>query len=55
MKKSSKYLLLLLVLVALGGAGCATTDDSENLSSRPWNSPRGWEYGIPGMSPQYGR
>jgi len=37
---------LLFALVALGVAGCATTD-SENLSERPWNSPKTWETGLP--------
>lgn len=55
MKASLKTYYLLLLLLALTGLGCATTNDSENLSSRPWNSPRGWEYGMPGMMPQYGR
>ncbi len=38
--------LLLIVLGALGIAGCASTD-SENLSERPWNSPKTWESGLP--------
>lgn len=41
-------LLSLLALVALGGTGCATTE-ADNLSARPWNSPRGWETGLPSM------
>jgi hypothetical protein len=27
--------------------GCATTDNDENLSSRPWNTPKSWETGVP--------
>jgi len=38
--------LLLFVLGTLGLAGCATAD-SENLSERPWNSPKTWENGMP--------
>jgi hypothetical protein len=39
--------LLLLVLAAVAlGAGCASTE-SDNLSERPWNSPQGWENGLP--------
>ncbi len=38
---------LTLALVALGLAGCASTDSSENASERPWNSPKGWENGLP--------
>ena len=38
--------LLFLALMALSLAGCASTD-SDTLSSRPWNSPKGWENGLP--------
>ncbi len=39
----------LLALLALSGgvallAGCKSDDD---LSSRPWNTPKGWENGLP--------
>jgi hypothetical protein len=40
--------LLMLVLAALGLSGCASAE-SENLSERPWNSPRPGDYGVPGM------
>lgn len=36
--------LLLLAFLALLAAGCATTE-SPNVSSRPWDAPRGWETG----------
>ena len=38
--------LLLLAAAALGLAGCATTE-SDNLSERPWNTPKTWENGLP--------
>lgn len=42
-----RWFFLLLVLVAVVGAsGCASTDD-EDISARPWNSPRNWESGMP--------
>jgi hypothetical protein len=45
--------LLLLALTAMVAAGCATTE-SENVSERPWNTPQGWETGLPsGMYNQY--
>jgi hypothetical protein len=44
---SRLVLLLLLVLAAIGLSACATTDDSENASVRPWNAPKGWENGLP--------
>ncbi len=37
------FLLTVLVLPLL--PGCATNE--ENLSERPWNSPKGWESGLP--------
>lgn len=42
--KAISYLLLLAV--ALGVTGCATADP-DNMSVRPWNSPKGWENGLP--------
>ncbi len=27
--------------------GCSTTTESQNLSSRPWNTPKNWEHGLP--------
>ena len=35
--------------LALGGAflsGCKATEDEE-LSTRPWNTPKSWEHGLP--------
>ncbi|MCP5518796.1 MAG: hypothetical protein H7A45_16250 [Verrucomicrobiales bacterium] len=37
---------LLGVLFVWLGAGCAAPD-AENRSARPWNSPEGWEHGVP--------
>jgi hypothetical protein len=46
------FFLLLVTLAALAAAGCATP--SENVSERPWNTPQGWETGLPsGMYNQY--
>ncbi len=39
-------LLLLLSAMAIGLSGCAT-EDPENASARPWNSPQSWENGMP--------
>lgn len=41
-------LALVLLVLALGSSGCSTTTESENLSSRPWNTPKSWEHGMPG-------
>jgi hypothetical protein len=38
--------LLLLVLGSIALSGCATTE-SENMSERPWNTPKSWENGLP--------
>ncbi|HNQ88553.1 MAG TPA: hypothetical protein PKM73_08065 [Verrucomicrobiota bacterium] len=40
------WVMLALVAAAVL-SGCASTDDSENLSERPWNAPRSWEHGLP--------
>jgi hypothetical protein len=39
--------LLLLFATAALVTGCATTDDAENRSERPWNAPKSWENGLP--------
>jgi len=41
-------ILLAAFLVAIVATlcGCASTE-SENASTRPWNSPKGWETGLP--------
>jgi hypothetical protein len=45
--------LLLLVVGGFALGGCASTE-SDNLSERPWNTPQGWENGMPsGMQNQY--
>ncbi len=49
MKVRLRFLLCLLLLAGAGLAfsGCATTETADNDASRPWNSPRGWETGLP--------
>jgi hypothetical protein len=51
---SSLLLCLLFALMVLGASGCASTDP-ENASVRPWNSPNGYESGIPSGMYQQGR
>jgi hypothetical protein len=46
LRPASLLFLLLLVLAGLGLSGCAT-NDPDNLSQRPWNSPKSWETGLP--------
>ena len=48
MKGRAIHWLLLLVLgaVLFGVSGCAT-DEPENASVRPWNSPEGWDSSLP--------
>lgn len=48
MRKSSRSILMFLLLMAAAGifAGCATTEP-DNMSAIPWNSPKGWESGLP--------
>ena len=39
-------LCLLLASAALALTGCASPE-GENMSERPWNTPQGWENGLP--------
>lgn len=41
-----RWLWLAIALGAMALSGCASTDN-ENLSERPWNSPKTWENGMP--------
>jgi hypothetical protein len=51
-KKRRVCLWLALLAVGLGGFGCAT-DEPDNASSKPWNSPEGYQNGaLPGMMQQ---
>lgn len=47
-------LLLLLATLALAvlATGCAT-DEPDNASVRPWNTPQSWENGLSGMDTQH--
>lgn len=49
MTRSMRRFLPVLFLFAAAWllAGCSTTDDASNRSERPWNSPHGWEHGVP--------
>jgi len=40
------FLLFFVIASLIALAGCASTE-SENASTRPWNSPKGWETGLP--------
>lgn len=43
---SSFLLLIALALLVIGASGCASTEP-DNASVRPWDSPEGWENGVP--------
>jgi hypothetical protein len=45
-------LLFLLGTMLFGASGCAT-NEPENASVRPWNTPQGWEGGMPMMNQQH--
>jgi len=53
MKGGAVNWLWLLALIALlaGVSGCAT-NEADNASVRPWNTPQGWENGMGGMMNQ---
>jgi hypothetical protein len=41
------WLGLVLLTIAVGGSGCGTTaDEPDNASSKPWDSPEGWQNGM---------
>lgn len=44
-----KLFSLLILCAALASlcTGCATTDNPDNMSERPWNAQKGWEHGLP--------
>lgn len=45
-RSNSRWLVLVFgLLLARWVTGCATND--ENLSERPWNTPKSWESGLP--------
>ena len=46
LRQRSLWILLSVILLSTVAAGCSTPD-SQRLSERPWNSPKGWEHGIP--------
>jgi hypothetical protein len=44
-----KWIFLFLLLGAgFGLTGCGSTE-AANTSSKPWNSPEGWQSGVPGQ------
>lgn len=45
----SRGLLALVALLTLIATTGCNTPEPGNQSSRPWNAPRGWEGGMPGM------
>ena len=45
--------MLALAVAALVLGGCATPEKSPNVSERPWNSPQGWENGVPSSLYEY--
>ncbi|HTQ50154.1 MAG TPA: hypothetical protein VMJ12_05545 [Candidatus Acidoferrales bacterium] len=46
------FSLFLLGLLLLGIAGCET-NEPENASVRPWNSPQSWESNQPMLNQQH--
>lgn len=52
MNRLLSHCLVIAVLLALAWAstGCKSAE-TENASSRPWNTPRGFDSGLPGYDP----
>jgi hypothetical protein len=48
-----KWLLLLMLGVLLVGIAGCETNEPENASVRPWNSPQSWEGNSPMLDQQH--
>ena len=48
-RRAVNWLLLLALAAILAGAGGCATDEPDNASVRPWNTPQNWENGMGGM------
>jgi hypothetical protein len=47
-RRAARWLLLFAMGAVLAGvSGCETNEPQKNASVRPWNSPQGWENGLP--------
>lgn len=51
--RAARWLLLLLLGTALLGVSGCTTNEAENDSVRPWNTPQSWEGSLPMMNQQH--
>jgi hypothetical protein len=47
MSRITKLFLLLAFAAILTGVSGCSTDEPQNASARPWNSPQKWEGGLP--------
>jgi len=52
-RRAIQWLLLLLLGVVLFGITGCETNEPENASVRPWNSPQGWEGNSPMLNQQH--
>ena len=51
--RAARWLLLLLLGAALVGVSGCATNEPENDSVRPWNTPQSWEGTMPMMNQQH--
>jgi hypothetical protein len=51
--RAARWFLLLLLGVILAGASGCETNEPENDSVRPWNTPQSWEGTMPMMNTQH--
>lgn len=51
--RAARWLLLLLLGAALVGVSGCATNEPENDSVRPWNTPQDWEGGLPMLNQQH--
>ncbi|MBG88671.1 MAG: hypothetical protein CMO80_17465 [Verrucomicrobiales bacterium] len=48
-KVSRLFVLMAVTVIIIPVTGCNTTPDPGNKSARPWNQPKHWESGAPGL------
>jgi hypothetical protein len=52
-RRPAKWLLLLLLGVVLAGVSGCQTNEPENASVRPWNTPESWSGGMNMLNQQH--
>jgi hypothetical protein len=51
--RAARWILVFALGAVLAGVSGCETNEPQNASVRPWNSPQGWENGLPVMNQQH--